>query len=134
MAILTVLRDLRATVEELVAKAEQNHQAYNKKFEIRTEEIKTFWLNAQATIRATSGRFKELETKHLALPIDMNASLGRIANEIDLHQQIKRYANDTVQGLIRELGHLTKEGFEKWNNVIRDRLVTDGFGRCWKRR
>lgn len=127
VAILAVLRDLRATVAELIEKAEQNHQAYNKKFEIRTEEIRAFWSSAQTTIRATSGRFKELETKHLTLPIALNALQVRAANEIDLQEQLKKYASDAVQGLVRELGHVAKEEFEKWSNIIRERLVTEGL-------
>jgi hypothetical protein len=131
MAILTVLRELRATVSQLVAKAEQNHQAYNKKFEIRTEEIKTFWGNAQGTIRATSGRFKELETKHLTSPIDLNALRTRAANEIEFDEQTSKYASDAVHSLVRELGHFTKEGFDDWKSAIRERLVTDGLP--WRR-
>jgi hypothetical protein len=126
-AILAVLRELRATVAELVAKAEQNHQAYNKKFEIRTEEIKTFWGNAQSTIRATSGRFKELETKHLTSPISLDASEARTATEMEMHKLVGKHASDAVHSLIRELKSLAKDGFEQWKNTIRARLVSDGM-------
>jgi hypothetical protein len=127
VAILTVLGELRATVAELVAKAEQNHQAYNKKFEIRTEEIKTFWGNAQSTIRATSGRFKELEIKHLTSPISTDASEARVTSDIEVHQLTGKHTSDAIHALIRELTYVAKDGFEQWKSAIRERLVTDGM-------
>ena len=73
------------------------------------------------------GSFQRLETKHLALPLALNNSVLRAVGEIEIQQQLKRYASDAVQGLIRELGHVAKEEFEKWSNIIRERLVTEGL-------
>jgi len=109
VAILTVLGELRATVAELVAKAEQNHQAYNKKSEIRTEETKTFWGNTQTTIRATSGRFKELEIKHLTSPISMDASEARVTSDIEVHQLTGKHTSDAIHAFIRELAYVAKD-------------------------
>src|SRR5207244_2967304 len=89
LAILKVLRELRETVGELVSKAEQNHQSYNKRFEIRTEEIKEFWRNAQEILRKTSGRFKELETKHIASHVSIHPLEVKALRELDAHQQVE---------------------------------------------
>jgi hypothetical protein len=68
--ILKLLHDLSVTVRELVRRAEENHREYDSKFEIRTEEIKEFWRSAQAALRETMGRYKQLETDYILFPTD----------------------------------------------------------------
>jgi hypothetical protein len=89
--ILKMLQELRVTVGELVSRAEQNHQLYNQKFEIRTEEIKEFWRNAQDILRRTLGHFKELKTNNVHEPISIGALETKALREINSYEQIEEF-------------------------------------------
>jgi hypothetical protein len=125
--ILRVLRELRGTVGDLVARAEQNHEAYNKKFEIRTEEIKEFWRNAQEILRKTSGRFKELETKHIVSLPSVAVMESKAPREMDAQQQVEQYAKSVLDGLVREVSQSARHEFDQWRNATRERLQRGGL-------
>jgi hypothetical protein len=125
--ILKVLQDLRITVRELVTRAEHNHEVYNHKFEIRTEEIKDFWRNAQDILRKTLGRFKELQTKNIVSPLNLAALGSKGLVETKVSDRIEQFVKVALDDLTREIGHVGKTEFDTWKNALRDRLQKDGI-------
>jgi hypothetical protein len=120
--ILGMLRQLSATVRELVTKAEENHQEYNTKFEIRTEEIKDFWRSAQNALRETLARYKDLEIKRISHPVFATEIERKAVREAKAQNRVEQFSSRLPQTITREIGHLTKHGFEEWKRTVRERV------------
>jgi hypothetical protein len=120
--ILKLLNELCMTVRELVRRAEENHKEYNTKFEIRTEEIKEFWRSAQGTLRETLGRYKQLETDHIFVPIDADALEREALRDAKSAEEIERFAANTLQSLTIEIGRQARQEFDEWREDIRDSI------------